>query len=59
MDEKTNKNTNDTIVIYWFNEQVERLLCILCYHLIIPPMQLICCGLRVCEACARTKYYLV
>lgn len=58
MDEKTNRSTND-VVMYWPAEQAEILLCILCYHLVFPPMQLICCGLRVCEACARSKYYLL
>ncbi|CAF3734342.1 unnamed protein product [Rotaria socialis] len=37
---------------------IVRLLCCLCYDLILQPMQLICCGLRICELCSESKLKL-
>ncbi|UJR16554.1 hypothetical protein I4U23_003455 [Adineta vaga] len=45
----------DKIPIYWVAELLENLTCALCFFLLFPPMQLTCCGKRVCAGCGSTK----
>ena len=39
--------------LLWTLVDVRRLLCILCFSIIYPPDQLLCCGVRICEGCSK------
>jgi len=42
----------------WKQQQYEKLICCLCHWPLYPPIQLDCCGQRICEGCIlATKYY--
>jgi hypothetical protein len=43
--------------IWWIDSQIARLLCSLCFFVVYPPMQMSCCGTRICELCSKKYYY--
>ncbi len=51
------ENSNISVETLWTDSEVKKLLCPSCFSLAYPPMQLLCCGLRICENCLKRYYY--